>query len=109
MHVKQSDLQQQLILSQIPLSNILDGLREIVREEIKAEKERDLQEKFLSPAETAKLFHPPISKVTLSAWTKEGLLKDFRISGRVYYKYSEIIGAVKHLSRYKKGGNYDAT
>lgn len=82
------------------VENIVPAIREEIRQQLLS----DQQEKFLSPAETCKLFKPAISKVTLSAWTKEGRLNDYRISGRVYYKYSEITEAVKHLSRYKKGG-----
>lgn len=98
----QSDLQQQVILSQIPLSQIFEGLRAIVREEIKAEKESELQEKLLSPSEVCKLFQPNISKVTLSAWTDQGLLIKHSIGGRVYYKYSELVNSLKTLKKYKR-------
>ncbi len=97
-----TEVENQVLFSQIPLPVFLTELRSIIREEIKAEKTLELQEKLLSPADTCNLFEPSISKVTLSKWTRDGLLQDYRIAGRVYYKYSEVIEAVKHLKRYKK-------
>lgn len=94
-------LPSQIILSQISLADIYSGIRTIIREEIAAEKVKDLMEKMLSPAETCKLFNPAISKVTLTKWTNQNLLKDYHFSGRVYYKYSEVVTSGKYLSRYK--------
>lgn len=94
-------LPNQVLLTQVSLSDIYEGIRQIIREEILADKTAILQDTLLSPAETCKLFKPPISKPTLTSWTKKGLLKDYPISGRVYYKYSEVMAAGKHLTRYK--------
>lgn len=58
---------EQIILSQISLADIYNGIRTIVREEIVVEKIHDLQEKMLSRSETCKLFNPKISLVTLIA------------------------------------------
>ena len=90
-----------VILSSIELQELLNGLRSVVKQELQAQQKQQLEEKMLSPAETCRLFQPSISKVTLTAWTNQGLLKDYRIGGRVFYKYSEIIEAGKHLKRYK--------
>jgi hypothetical protein len=43
---------------------------------------------LLTRAQTAKRLK--ISLVTLSAWTKKGIVKGYRISGRVRYKSNEI-------------------
>lgn len=92
-----------VILSPIELQELLSGLRSVVKEELQAQQKQQLEEKLLSPAETCKLFQPTISKVTLAAWSTQGLLNDYRIGGRVYYRYSEVIEAAKHLKRYKAG------
>ena len=63
---------------------------------------KDLEERFLSPAETCKLFQPVISKMTLRKWTEDGRIEMNRIGGRVYYKYSEVLRAVTKIKRYKK-------
>lgn len=91
-----------IVLSPVPLDTLLQSFREIVRQEIAAEQSTHQQEKLLSPAETCKLFNPPISKVTLTAWTKQGHLQDHRIGGRIYYKQSEVIEGAKILKKYKK-------
>lgn len=94
-------LPNQVLLTQVSLSDIYEGIRQIIKEEILADKIALLQDTLLSPAETCKLFKPPISKVTLTSWTKKGLLLDHPISGRIFYKYSEVMAAGKHLTKYK--------
>lgn len=84
------------------LCMMLPEIKSAVRDEIAAKKVEEIEQKLLSPSETCKLFSPPISKPTLSSWTKSGFLKDYRISGRVYYRASEVIEAAKHLKKYQK-------
>ena len=101
----QPNLQTQLILSQISFDQILEGLRQIVREEIRAKITEELQEKMLTRFEVCKMFQ--ISQVTLSSWSKQDLLKEHRIGGKVYFKQSEVLQAGKSLKKYKrelKGG-----
>ena len=91
----------QIILSGITPSELLEMFRPIIQDEIKKLKESEL-EKLLSPAEVCKTFQPPISKVTLSKWSSEGKLQDHRIGGRIFYKQSEILAALITLKKYKK-------
>ena len=56
--------------------------------ETKPEKESTNNPEYLTRKETAQRFH--ISLVTLNRLTKEGILKGFKIGGRVLYKYAEI-------------------
>lgn len=37
------------------------------------------------------------SRVTLISWRKKGLIQAYRINGRVYYKPSELSGALQKL------------
>ena len=94
----------QLILSGLTTSEFMQGMAEqmraIIKEEMKAAGSAQ-EERLLSPAETCKLFNPPISKVTLSAWTRSGSLQDHRIGSRVFYKQSEIMESLKTLKKYK--------
>lgn len=92
-----------VILSPIPLDKLSDVIRDIIRSEIQDKERACLNEKLLSPRETCQLFNPSISRVTLINWTKQGRLKEHRLGGRVYYKYSEVIEAAKNIKRYKKG------
>jgi hypothetical protein len=41
-----------------------------------------------------------ITKATLTSWTKQGLLQDHRIGGRIFYRQSEILASTKKLSKY---------
>ena len=91
-----------IILSPIQLDTLLQSLRSIIKEEIQAEQLNDLKEKLLSPAEACKIFQPKISKPTLSSWTDKGLITEYRLGGRIFYRYSELIEAAKTLKKYKK-------
>lgn len=93
---------EQFLLSPIPIDALRLEISTAVRNELAASKKQDLEERMLSPAETCKLFQPAISKVTLHNWTKEGRLRDYRIGGRVFYKYSEVISSLTTLKKYKR-------
>jgi hypothetical protein len=91
----------QIILSGITADELLEMFRPIIQSELKKLKDEQ-PEKLLSPAEVCKLFQPPISKVTLTAWTEQGKLQDRRIGGRIFYKQSEILAALVTLKKYRK-------
>lgn len=91
---------EQIILSGITAADLVEIIRLTVQKEVLLLK-ADQPERLLSPSETCKLFQPSISKVTLSAWSKKGLLIDHRIGGRVFYKQSEVIEKLVTLKRYK--------
>lgn len=88
-----------IVLSPVPLEDLLSHFREIVKQELKAREQP--AEKLLSPAEACKLFEPTISKVTLNKWTSDGLIPMQKIGGRVYYKLTDITEAGTHLKKYK--------
>ncbi len=96
------DLQNQIILSQIPLSQIFEGLRAIIREEIKAERTAEAKDTFISSCEARKMFYPVLSKSTLYRWSKAGLINKKRIGGKVVFLKSEIEAAAKTLRLYKQ-------
>lgn len=58
------------------------------------------EEKLLSPKKVCEIFQPKISKTTLATWTKQGLITEYRIGGRVFYKQSEIIEKSKLIKKY---------
>jgi hypothetical protein len=60
-----------------------------------------INEKLLSANEARQLFQPVVSRVTMQRWTNEGRLKAYHINSRVYYKYTEVIEAAKHLKKYQ--------
>ena len=90
----------QILLNALSPDQLVDLLRPMIREEIR-QALSDQEEKLLSPAETCKLFKPTITKATLTSWTKQGLLQDYRIGGRIFYRQSEILASTKKLSKYR--------
>jgi hypothetical protein len=95
------------LFSPIPLGELLKTLKAEILEALSTKQEKELQEKLLSPTETCNLFYPKISKPTLIKYTKEGKLQEYRIGGRVYYKYSEVLQALKTLKKYQRKEVYN--
>jgi len=91
-----------LILSPVPIKDLIEQIREVVRAEVKSERQKEIGEKLLSPAEACKLFKPNISKVSLGKWTANGLIPMQKIGGRVFYKTSDILEAGTKLKKYKR-------
>jgi hypothetical protein len=85
----------------LPLDELIAHLRVVIREEIKAE-QQEADQKLISPAAACKLFEPQISKPTLASWTKKGLLTMYRISGRTFYKQSEVLESAITFKSVKK-------
>lgn len=95
-------MNENIILSPIPLDQLTGLLTSIVREEIRAKNVEDLHEKLLSPEETCKLFVPAISIATLNNYSNQGLVKKHYLGRLTFYKYSEVIDAVKTLKKYSR-------
>ena len=90
----------QIILNGVTLDQLVEVFRPMIKEEIDKIKSKD-EERLISPSETCKLFVPTITKATLTSWTNQGLLDQYRIGGRVYYKKSEILEKTKKLCKYR--------
>ena len=93
-----------IILNGISLEQMGEFLEPILRKIVHQELTQILdkqEDRFLSPKETCDRFVPKISKTTLAAWTEQGLINQYRIGGRVFYLFSEIVEKAKTLKRYK--------
>lgn len=90
----------------VPADKFMESLGEVIQqkvdEAVRRIKAEELQETFLSPEQTRKLFDPMVSLVTLNDWASKGFLNKHHIGGRTYYKYSEVIAATKTLKRYSR-------
>ena len=91
----------QIILNAYSPEEIVEIIKPLIVEAIR-EALQEKEEKLLSPAEVCKIFVPAISKTTLASWTKQGMVKEYRIGGRVYYRMSEILERRNTPSRYLK-------
>ncbi|HEV7333230.1 MAG TPA: hypothetical protein VGN63_19500 [Flavisolibacter sp.] len=88
------------ILSPIPLDQLRQVFSDVVRQEIIANELQKLQERLLSADETCKLFTPAITRPTLESYASKGYFTKYYLAGRTWYKYSEVIGALKSIKRY---------
>jgi excisionase family DNA binding protein len=95
-----------MILTPVSLTTIMDGLREIVRDELKQQGRADLAEKLLTPKEAADLLR--VSMVTIWQWEKQGRITKHSMGGRTYFKYSELLAGLDTLQRYRKTGTRGA-
>ncbi|UBZ12486.1 helix-turn-helix domain-containing protein [Flagellimonas marinaquae] len=64
-------------------------------EELKRNFQPKTPDEFLTRKATAKLLNINLS--TLYLWTKKGILQSYGISGKVYYKRSEVESALIEL------------
>jgi len=96
-----------IVLFSLPLNELIESLRSVVREEITNSQNKELEDKLYSPKEACKLFVPAISRQTLDSISKEGTLTKHHFGGKVFYRYSDIIKATKTFKRYKKKGEQD--
>ena len=89
-----------IVLSPISLDLLIQQIRDVVKQELTAQKLSDVPEKLLSPAETARFFG--VSTKTVHSWRAEGLLKFQQVSRRVYFKHSDLVEAGVKLKKYKR-------
>jgi hypothetical protein len=97
-------LHDQLVLTQVPVKDLIQLIKSAVREELLA-KDEAKEEQLISPDKVCSIFQPKITRPTLQSYTDQGLIKSYRLGGRVWYKYSEIMNAIREIKRYKKTGD----
>lgn len=93
---------EQMVLIPVPLEALRTMFQEIVDTSLQKQVKKEIQSELLSPAQTCKIFNPAISKVTLNAWTKDGLIPVHRIGGRIFYKYDEVIEAAQRIKKFDR-------
>jgi hypothetical protein len=76
-------------------------LRKIVHQELTQIVDKQ-EDRFLSPKEVCERFIPKLSKTKLASWTEQRLLQEYRLGGRVFYLFSEIVEKAKTLKRHKR-------
>lgn len=101
-------MNEQILLTPVPLNDLIEKFRSIVREEIAAHHQTD-EEKLISADKACKIFDPSITRPTLQSWVDQGFLKSYRISGRVWFKHSEVVAGAKEIKKYKKPGEQKST
>jgi hypothetical protein len=98
--------QQNLPIVLISTSELLGLIQEAIRNELEHKTSNDIKEernhsedKLLSRSEAAE--HLRISLSTLNTYTKRGIVKGRRISGRVLYSKCELLESVRSIKTFK--------
>jgi len=81
------------------MSLVLSRIQELQTQIVELKQSLKEEEKLLTTKEARELLQ--ISLGTLSAWTRAGKLKEYRIQSRIYYKRSEIFAALQSLKKFK--------
>jgi hypothetical protein len=84
----------------VPLQDLSSFFRDIVREEFKLMNQEELQEKYISPREARKIL--PVSQPTLDSYAAKGWLTKYHLGGRTWYKYNEVLSALKQIKKYSR-------
>ncbi|MFN8291612.1 MAG: helix-turn-helix domain-containing protein [Chitinophagaceae bacterium] len=93
-----------LVLSPIPVNELLDLVRQVVREEICIANKSNAEEKMLSAKEACKLFVPAITRPTLDKLCQNGLLSKHYVGSRIFFRKAEVLDSLKSYKRYVQGG-----
>lgn len=91
-----------LILSQIPLCDLIDELRKVIKEEVLSAQQQKNDERLLSPAEACKMFVPAITRPTLEKLVNDGKLKKHYIGTRVFFLYKDLVNATTTYKKYEQ-------
>ena len=89
-------------LQGVHADDLLEQFRLVIRQEVSAALEKKKSEQLLSPIEVCKLFKPNITRPTLDKLSREGGITKSYINSRVYYKYSDIMNALKTYKKYEQ-------
>jgi excisionase family DNA binding protein len=89
-----------MILTSVSVNDLMQQVRDIVRDELKQQGRADLAEKLLTPKEAADLLR--VSTVTVWQWEKQGRITKHTLGGRTYFKYAELMASLDTLQRYRK-------
>ena len=92
-----------ILLSKQELIEILDERLELKLKGIKQQSPPSINKVLLTRKDVAKIFG--VSLVTVSAWTKQGIINPMRMGSRVYFYKSEIIEATETEKLLKRRRN----
>ena len=96
-------MENSIILHSTPLKDFRDIIGNIVEEKLKQFKPETLQtnanSEYLTRREVCDLLK--ISLATLHYYSKDGILKGYRIGGRVLYKTAEVNSSVQEIQSLK--------
>ena len=87
-----SAMDQQIVLSTVPLTDLVNEIVRAIRADIDTAAAPQPEE-LLTRQETAKQLH--VTLPTLRDYTRRGYLKGYRMGNRVLYKRNEVLNALQ--------------
>ena len=90
-------MDQQIILTPVPLTDLVGQIARAVRTELDANPQAapSAPEELLSRTDTAKMLG--VTLPTLRDYTRRGYLAGYRIGARVRYKRSEVLNSLQQM------------
>lgn len=85
-------MQKQILIS-IPVEDFQKMIEATIEAKIASIVERNTFEKLLTTEEVTQRLG--VTRVTLYAWRKKGLIKSYKIENRVFFKWSEIVSQLE--------------
>jgi hypothetical protein len=76
-------------------------ITDVVSTQLREAKKTDELEKFISRKELQQIFKPSPSIQSICNWEARGLLKKYYMSGRVLYKYTEVLEAFRESKKFE--------
>lgn len=92
-----------IILSPVPFSKLIEALRIVVREEVQAENIAKESSLLITGNEVRSLFKPAITRPTLTRYVRKGLINEKRIGGRIFYSKGEVMTAISKIKKFSPG------
>lgn len=92
----------QILLTPVPVNDFTELIKATINHAFETKQRKEFEEKLLSATETCKIFTPHISKSTLHQWTDQGLIPVYRIGGRIFYKYSEVLESAQRIKKFDR-------
>ena len=89
-----------ILLSPIPLEALTGILTAIVRDEIRAAKKEELQERLLTKKEAASFLK--VSESTIDNWADSGAIQKHYRGRLCYFKQYELEASLTHLKKYQR-------
>ena len=86
-------------MTSMNLSELGEFLRQIIRSEMNIKKEDESHDRLLSISDVCQRLD--ITPPTLLSWRKQGVINDYRIGSRVYFKESEIQAALGTVKKFQ--------
>jgi hypothetical protein len=90
-----------VLVTEEGLANLISSLLPpAIHQGIKDFKLEEIQEKYVSADEGRKLFNPALSRPTFESYAEKGYYNKYYLGGRTWFKYSEILAALKTIKKY---------